>query len=41
MNSGHKIMNFGCKQIKTTNNKTSSKTTYNWDSLVKGKNIVT
>jgi len=41
MNSGHKIMNFGCKQIKTTNNKPSSKTTYNWDSLVKGKNIVT
>lgn len=34
-------MNFGCKQIKTTNNKPSSKTTYNWDSLVKGKNIVT
>jgi hypothetical protein len=38
MNSGHKIMNFGTKQLKTMTEKNNSKANYNFDGLLKTKN---
>jgi hypothetical protein len=38
MNTGHKIMNFGTKQLKTTTEKNNSKASYNFDGLLKTKN---
>jgi len=38
MNSGHKIMNFGTKQLKSTSQKNSTKANYNFDGLLKTKN---